>query len=198
MWMSIWSLVLLCSFFFLLLLFFFFWLLLLAFFLHFDFFSFSFSFLLAPFFHGACFLFFSLIFCSLFIYLLLIWMHFFLNLHPSFLRDFIFFIWHCFFCVHIHEFYTNKLCISILYALKKLVLSKRKILLCNKDINVNLYQLNFPSFHFFLNQTEKFYIPLLFHPFNQTQIREIKISSIPPLFYPLYFLPFYFFTPPTK
>ena len=52
--------------------FFFFSLLLLAFFLHFDFFSFSFSFLLAPFFHGACFLFFSLIFCSLFIYLLLI------------------------------------------------------------------------------------------------------------------------------
>ena len=90
------------------------------------------------------------------------------------------------------------MCISILYALKKLVLSKRKFLLCNKDISVNLYQLNFPSFHFFLNQTEKFYIPLLFHPFNQTQIREIKISSIPPLFYPLYFLPFYFFTPPTK
>ena len=42
----------------------------------------------------------------------------------------------------------------------------------NKDIMVNLYQLYFTSSHFYLNQTKKFSILILFHLSNQIQIKE--------------------------
>ena len=46
-------------------------------------------------------------------------------------------------------------------------------ILFNENIIVNLYQLHFPSSHFFfLNQTNKFIISLFFHPLNQTQMGE--------------------------
>ena len=57
-----------------------------------------------------------------------------------------------------------------------------------KFISISLFH----PFIFLLNQTNKFSISPLFHPSNQTKIRENQISSILPLFYPLHI-----FYPPT-
>ena len=51
-----------------------------------------------------------------------------------------------------------------------------------KFISISLFH----PFIFLLNQTNKFSISPLFHPSNQTKIRENQISSILPLFYPLH------------
>ena len=51
-------------------------------------------------------------------------------------------------------------------------------LLYNKDIIVNLYKLHFPSSTFSLQPNKK-----VFHPFNQTHMRENQIFSILPLIF---------------
>ena len=67
-------------------------------------------------------------------------------------------------------------------------------LLYKNDIIVNLYKLHFSSSSFSLQPNKK-----IFHPSNQTHMRENQIFSVFPLFHPpTNFSSFHFSTPPTK
>ena len=59
-------------------------------------------------------------------------------------------------------------------------------LLYYKDIIINLYKLHFSSSPFLSNQTKKNFTLPLFHPSNQTHMRENQIFSILPLFHSAY------------
>ena len=99
-----------------------------------------------------------------------------------------------FFCplAHTQLFLLKKICYFFVCTYTIFLLKKMCcfFVLFNKDININLYQfISISLFHpfiFLLNQTNKFSISPLFHPSNQTKIRENQISSILPFFYPLH------------
>ena len=58
-------------------------------------------------------------------------------------------------------------------------------LVCNKGIIVNLYKLNFPSFHFFLKPNKRVFHPLTFPPLQpNTQEEKLNIFHPPTIFHP--------------
>ena len=72
-------------------------------------------------------------------------------------------------------------------------------LVCNKGIIINLYKLNFPSFHFFLKPNKRVFHPLTFPPLQpNTQEEKLNIFHPPTFLSSHNFPPSQFSTPPTK
>ena len=80
-------------------------------------------------------------------------------------------------------------CINKVSFIQKILIKKCVAFsLFNKNITINLYKLYFLSFYFFLNQINKFFIPLFFHISNQTHIIKNYIFFTLSLFYSFFFL----------